>query len=140
MKKSLIIILLAVFSMAAFAEPDSKFDPRQYKSELRTYIVARAGLTPQEASKFFKLFDEMKEKQRGYYRKIGQYMNARPMSEKDCLRAIKERDRLDIEIKHLQQTYDAKFLKVVPATKLLEIFKAEEEFNRTAFKKMSRNR
>ena len=85
-------------------------------------------------------FDELKEKQRVYFRKAGHAMHSRPMTEKDCLKAIKERDRSELEIKRLQQEYDAKFLKVVSACKLYEIIKAEEDFNRSAFRKMQRKK
>lgn len=140
MRRLLFLLIVVMCSMAVNADPDSNFDPRQYRVALRQFIVARAGLTPQEATKFFKLYDEMKEKQRGYFRKIGQSMRCRPMTDDECARIIKERDRYELEMKRLQQTYDLKYLKVVPASKLYEIIKAEEEFNRTAFKNMSRRR
>ncbi len=139
-RKLLFLLVVTACSMAVHADPDSNFDPRQYKTALRQFITARAGLTQQEATRFFVLFDELKEKQRCFFRKIGNAMRGRPMTEKDCLKAIKERDRCELEIKRLQQDYDAKFLKVIPACKLYEVIKAEEEFNRTAFKNMSRRK
>lgn len=140
MKRLFLSLVVALCTLAASADPDTNFNPKQYKSALRQYITARAGLTQTEANKFFVLFDELKEKQRVYFRKAGHAMHSRPMTEKDCLKAIKERDRSELEIKRLQQEYDAKFLKVVSACKLYEIIKAEEDFNRSAFRKMQRKK
>jgi saccharopine dehydrogenase-like NADP-dependent oxidoreductase len=56
-----------------------------------------------------------------------------------CKNAIQERDRLDVQIKELQQTYHEKFMKVLPARKVFSIIKAEENFHRQAFRRAAKH-
>ena len=41
-------------------------------------------------------------------------------------------------MKQLQQEYHSRFLYILPASKVLRILKAEEQFHRQAFKKVNK--
>lgn len=130
-------VAMMLCSASLKADPNCKFDPKQYRQALQQYITAQARLTPQEAARFFPIYDEMRAKQRVIFRSLSTYRKGKPDSEKECLRVIREHDKNEIEMKRLQQTYHSKFLKVISASKLFEVIKAEESFNRKAFKKVS---
>ena len=81
------------------------FDPARYKAEMEQFIVREACLTPQEASVFFPIFDEMKRKERTLRNHISALRRVKPATEQGCAEAVRKRDALEIQIKELQQQY-----------------------------------
>jgi hypothetical protein len=56
------------------------------------------------------------------------------------MKAIKERDDIDLEMKHIQKTYHERFLDLLPASKVYAVLKAEDKFYRHAFRRFNRNK
>lgn len=142
MKKYLLIfiMLIGIVSMG-FAHPGGprgqrKFDPKRFEIEMRQYISSKAGLTPKEAADFFPVFDEMQQKQRMLFDKMRQYRFVNTNDNNASLEAIKGMDEIDLQIKELQRQYHLKFCQVLPAGKVLQVIKADEEFHRLCFKRM----
>lgn len=128
------VMFLAVPAMADTPENSRpKFDPERFEASLEQFITTKAGLTPQEAGRFFPIYREMQSKIRMYFNEMKRLHHTdikdNVMSEK----AIRRIDVIDIEIKRIQQKYHNSFLKILPAGKVLEILKAEEKFHRQAF-------
>lgn len=130
-----IVIIGAALSMSAQDKPHSKFSPEKFRAELEQFITKDACLTPTEASKFFPLYDEMGKKQRFLFDRMRQMGKNKPADEAGCRDVIKQRDQMDIELKKIQQTYHEKFLKVLSASKLFDVIRAEEKFHRRMLKK-----
>ena len=102
------------------------FDPKKFQAELEQYITTNAALTPGEAAKKMRmLFDEMRR---------SRHIN--PKDNEACEEAIRRQDEIDIQLKQLQQEYHARFLTVLPASKVLSVIRAEEKFHRQAFRRM----
>lgn len=97
----------------------------------------KAGLTPCEASKFFPVYSEMMKKHRALHEKIRSLKRIKPVGEADCKRNIQSRDKLEIEIRQLQKTYHARFMQILPASKVYDVLKAEDQFHRQAFKRVA---
>jgi len=112
------------------------FDPKRFEAELEQYIVTKAALTPQESAKFFPLYRKMGKKMRMLFDEMRRYHHVNPKDNDACAEAIRRQDEIDIELKQLQQEYHAKFMIILPASKVLSIIKAEGEFHRQAFRKM----
>lgn len=106
----------------------------QYDRQLEQFIVQDAMLTPQEAADFFPVFEEMRQKQRVIYDELKRKGREYPISDEDCEEAIRDRDRLEIELKEIQQTYHNKFLSLLPASKVIRILNAEDRFHRDMLK------
>lgn len=121
------------------AQKRPKFNPQRFETELEQYITTEACLTPQEAAEFFPLYKEMREKQRSYFLKAGQYRHIDYRDNELCEKAIRELDENEIQMKKIQQSYHIKFLKKLPAGKVLKIWRAEEKFHRKAFSKAAGN-
>lgn len=134
-----ILLTLIVFGAAVFASAQdknrSKFSPERFRADLEQFITKDACLTPTEASKFFPLYDEMGKKQRVIFDRMRQLGKNKPADEAGCRDVIKQRDQMDVELKKIQQTYHEKFLKVLPASKLFDVIRAEERFHRRMLKK-----
>ena len=140
MKKLLVFaVLMFVVALGASAEEQQKFSPEKFQADLEQYITTEAGLTNEEAAKFFPLYREMQQKQRVVYNKIHELFKL-PHDEASCKRAIQRRDQLEIELKQIAQTYHNKFLRVIPASKVIGTIVAEDKFHRRAFRNIGKRR
>ena len=141
MKKLLVFaVLMLMVVLGASAEEQQKFSPEKFQADLEQYITTDAGLTNEEAAKFFPLYREMQQKQRVVYNKMHELFKL-PHDEASCKRAVQRRDQLEIELKQIAQTYHNKFLRVLPASKVIGTIIAEDKFHRRAFRKFGqRNR
>lgn len=119
-------------------EEQKKFDPERYQRELEAFICREACLTKQEAQAIFPLFREMQQKQRAIYMKKKVFDKAALCDNKAAEAVILAYDERELAIKKLQQQYHKQFIKVVPATKVLKLIRAEERFNRNMMRKFSR--
>ena len=63
-----------------------------------------------------------------------------PQDEASCLKAIRERDEMELEMKRILQTYHNRFLEMLPASKVYAIIQAEDRFHRRMLKRWSHNR
>lgn len=135
----LAVALMLVTTLALAAQeakkPRPPFDPKRFEAELEQFITVHASLTPQEASKFFPVYRQMMKKMRAHFDEMRRYHFVNPADERGCADAIRRQDELDIEMKQLQQEYHNRFMYILPASKVLSIIKAEEEFHRQAFKR-----
>ena len=140
MRKLLVsTVLMLMVVLGAQAEEQQKFSPEKFQADLEQYITTEAGLTNDEAAKFFPLYREMQQKQRVVYNKIHELFKL-PHDEASCKRAIQRRDQLEIELKQIAQTYHNKFLRVIPASKVIGTIVAEDKFHRRAFRKFGQQR
>ena len=140
MKKLLVFaVLMFVVALGASAEEQQKFSPEKFQADLEQYITTEAGLTNEEAAKFFPLYREMQQKQRVVYNKMHELFKL-PHDEASCKRAVQRRDQLEIELKQIAQNYHNKFLRVIPASKVIGTIIAEDKFHRRAFRKIGQQR
>ena len=140
MKKIVVsVVLMLMVILGANAEEQQKFSPEKFQADLEQFITTEAGLTNEEAAKFFPLYREMQQKQRVVYNKIHELFKL-PHDEASCKRAIQRRDQLEIELKQIAQTYHNKFLRVIPASKVIGTIVAEDKFHRRAFRKFGQQR
>lgn len=118
----------------SFSQGNKKFNPARFEADLEKFITTEAHLTQSEASKFFPLYREMRQKQMAYFKKDRDlFKNIKSTDNKACENAIKQHDANEIAIKKIQSTYHSKFLKVLAPTKILQIIKAEDKFHRQLF-------
>jgi len=64
----------------------------------------------------------------------------KPATEEGCAAAIRERDKLDIELKQLEQSYHKKMMQVLPASKVYDAIRAESQFHRRMMKGWQKGR
>ena len=125
--------------MSVAAQRPKQFDPAKFEAELEQHITTQAGLTPQEASRFFPIYREMRKKQMALMGSDRRHKHVDPNDDKACAEAIRQHDSKDIEVKELQQAFHNKFLKILPAGKVFRIIRAEEQFHRQVFKRVAKH-
>ena len=134
----MIMLIIIVSSMSALAQ-EQKFDPAKFDAEQQQFITREAGLTEKEAAQFFPLFREMQAKQRAIYERQRKLGFNKPSDEKGCEMSIREHDKIDLELKQIQQTYHIKFMKVLPASKVYDVLRAEDKFFRMKLRSWGNN-
>lgn len=143
MKRICIILFASMLLMGVSAQENNqqqqRFSPERFDAEIQEYITREACLNAQEVAKFFPIYKEMMAKQREVFEKQRQLAINKPQDEAGCLKAIKNRDEYDLELKRIQQTYHNRFLESLSASKVYDILKAEDRFHRHMMKNWGRN-
>ena len=139
LRRYIISILLVLCGILAIAQEPKKFDPAQFEADLEQFVVTEARLTPAESAEFFPLYREMRKKQMAYFCDHRRWHYIDEADDKACADAIRRLDNNDLEIKRLQQAYHEKFLRILPASKVYRIIKAEDKFHRQQFKRIHAN-
>lgn len=139
LRRYIISILLVLCGVLAIAQEPKKFDPAQFEADLEQFVTTEARLTPAESAEFFPLYREMRKKQMAYFCDHRRWHYVDEADDKACADAIRRLDNNDLEIKRLQQAYHEKFLRILPASKVYRIIKAEEKFHRQQFKRIHAN-
>ena len=134
-RRYIIVLLVLLCSVVAMAQEPKKFDPVQFEANLEQFVATEARLTPAESATFFPLYREMRKKQMAYFGDHRRLHIIGELDDKVCAEAIRRMDKNDLEVKRLQQLYHEKFLRILPASKVFRIIKAEEKFHRQQFKR-----
>jgi hypothetical protein len=133
MKKSFLILACLMLAMTGMAQ-EQKFSPEKFEADMEAFITKEAKFNENEAAKFFPLFKEMHQKQRGLYTKMRNYGKEKPATDDACAAAIRERDKLNMELRQLEQTYHKKMMQVVSPSKVYDAIRAENKFHRQMMK------
>lgn len=117
------------------------FNPEKFKKDLSEYVTRAAGLTCDEAKKFFPVYFEYKDKQRNLEHQKGRSLRAaadQNMNDRDCKRILKNIVELDEKLARIEEQYFARFEKIVGPKKFLKVLVAERSFGRETFRKMTK--
>ena len=130
-----LFLLITLLTCFLNIQAQEKFDPAKFKIDRQRFITQEAGLTQQEAARFFPLYNEMSDKMQAVHKQIRSLYKSKPTSEAACRRIIEQRDAYEVKMKEIERTYHVKFMRVLSAQKLYEVLGAEMRFYRNAFKK-----
>ena len=128
MKKVLLLFILLMSLTQASAQFGNmpKFDPQQFQANMEQFITTEAALSPKQAEAFFPVYREMQKKQRVLF---DQQRRLRA----GCRDAIQKSDDCELQLKEIQLQYHKKFMKILPASKVYDVLRAEEKFHRQIF-------
>lgn len=141
MKQTAIVIILQLLMVVSVSAQghQQKFSPEKFDADMEKFVAAQAKLTQQESDKFFPLFREMHQKQRAVYHKIRQATKQKPADDKACEATLKLCDKLNIELREIEQSYHQKMMKAIPAQKVYDAIIAESEFHRHSMRGFQSN-
>ena len=112
MKKSLLTFLFVLATINVVAQPPHKFSPEKFQTELENFITSEASLSKIESAAFFPVYRELRKKQRTIFEQIIKHKKANPADNEAATEAIK----------------------MLPATTVFKILKAEDKFHRQLIK------
>ena len=142
---TIVCILLTLSVSAQDRRPNrsGQFSPAEYAKQQREFFTQNAGLTQEEADAFFPIYNELQQKKREINREIRMAMRQEggaEMSEEQSLKTIDARANANIRIAELEKEYLKKFKEVLPASKILKVQNAEEQFNSQILKDIQQSR
>lgn len=130
---------MSSFAMSAHEPGDKgnrRFDPQKFEKHLECYVLGKMKLSQKETTVFLPLFRQKRKAEVTIMDKGRKSRRQRPVSEKDWAEAIRAFDNDEVKLKKVQQIYHEKMLKVLPASKVMTMIRAEEDFHRETFSKM----
>ena len=120
-----------------------QFSAAEYWQQQKAFFTEKAGLTEEESNAFFPLYNELQQKKRELSRETRHFMSeaaAAGASEEQSLKAIEAQAETNIKIAELEKEYLKKFKEVLPASKILKVQNAEEQFNSQILKDIQQSR
>lgn len=133
MKHILITTLLISFCLNINAQSQSqKFNPKVFQQRFESFTAEKAGFTKEEASQFFALYNEMKSKERLFYRQYNEILkntHSDECDEKTISEKVAKMNQLNNESAKLEVEYYKKFKKIISDRKYFKFKKAEMLFH-----------
>jgi len=131
----LFFISLSTFAQQGVLREKMQQKKDQVKSMKIAFLTNELKLTPDEAATFWPLFNEFEEKQKAVRKnKIKNYIdrsqNAEKLSEKEAQNLLNQMETAEEEVHQLRKNFIANLKGVLPATKILKLKGAEEEFSK----------
>ncbi|MCL9805268.1 sensor of ECF-type sigma factor [Flavobacterium amniphilum] len=144
MKKTytLFLLLLTVFAFGQDAEERIE----RVKALRIAYISDQLDLTPEEAQKFWPLFNQFDDKQTELHKQKRQLMiklrpgNATTLSEKESAKLIEEDERIENQMQQNKRQLAKDLQGVIPNQKILMLRQIEIEFKQKLLKQIQKRR
>ncbi len=142
MKTAKLLTTLAfLFTIVAMGQPRLNQKREQIKALKIAYITDELKLTPEEATKFWPLFNAYEEKQKSFRKeRIRSFMdqsgtsNIDKMTEKEAASILNDIENSEEDAYQNRKKFVASLKPILPATKILKLKKAEEGFNKKLLK------
>ncbi len=135
-----ILALTLFLSLTSFAQNGKFFKEKKekVKSMKIAYITNELELTPDEATKFWPLFNAFEDKQQEVKRlKLKAFLDKTStssfdkLSEKEASNLLIQIESYDDDLYTSKKKFIASLKGVLPSTKILRLKRAEENFNKT---------
>jgi|ADurb_Cas_02_Slu_FD_contig_91_625867_length_906_multi_3_in_0_out_0_1 hypothetical protein len=145
MKKYLLIFVLFLSIIPAISAHEGERDPRprlspaEFRAKMQEFITRDAGLTDDEAARFFPLYFKLDDQRRAINDRSWQLVH---QGDNDNLSEAQYKGIIDgiysnrIAIDKLEKEYTARFHKIVSYKKILRIHRSEIRFNRFLLREM----
>jgi len=139
--KNILTIILMLFIINSFGQGRFKQKREQIKALKVAYITDELNLTPDEATKFWPLYNAYEDKQRELRQeKIRSYMDRMEngetdkMNEKEAATLLAQMESAEDELYQSRKKFIASLKNVISPVKIIKLKKAEEGFNRKLLK------
>lgn len=138
MKPILIALSFICLCLPLSAQKDGTCSHSDFMKKKQAYLAEKAGLTQQEAADFFPIYfklQQLKKENNEAAWQIAKKVNKdKQATESDYEKAIKAFIEADQKNAELEKTYLEKGSKIIPASKIFKIIRAEIMFNRNMLK------
>lgn len=134
--KYILILILLLTSLGVFSQSGKD----KVESLLIGFITKQVNLSPDEAQKFWPLYNEYLDKlsssRREFKKQFSKFESEENLSEKDAEAYITAEINLKQRESELFKEYYEKFKKVIPSKKVVRLRKAEDDFKRELLKQL----
>lgn len=140
MKKLLVILLILVQGVGFAQEKLSEEKRKEFESQKIAFFTQELDLSPEEAVKFWPLYNEMRKKMRdaegNMRKKAREIRDAKEVSEEVYKQAIMDMLAYEQKVQGVKKEYYQKMLQVIPASKLWKLDEADRKFHRQLFERL----
>ena len=138
----LLIVSIFLISIASFGQNRPlrerfKEKKEQVKALKVAFITTELNLTPEEAAKFWPIFNAFEDKQQEIKKQKLRALLDRTdgnaidkLSEKEAATLLTQMESTEDELYQLKKKFVASLKGILPATKILKLKKAEEQFSK----------
>ncbi len=134
-----ISVLLIGFCLHVGAQGRPHFSKEEFQAKQKNYLTKKAGLTPEEAEKFFVLYFDLQEKKRKMNNKVNKMIDAAKKQSSHETNYGSMVDRIinsRIEADKLERSYIAQYKKFLSDKKIYKLITAEMTFHLELLKEM----
>lgn len=142
--QKLVVLCLVLAASTTFAQKEKNFEKQKEKIEAQkiAFITQKLDLTPDEAQKFWPVYNEFNNKRKEIMNKHHEQIKIckNDSLNIDALTDKQAEELTDQEIKHMQQMldlkkeYHSKFKAVLTPKKLLKLYQADKDFKKDLVK------
>lgn len=128
---ALLLLFIGVASTAS-AQRRSEEEIKKIQDAKVAIITNRLNLTPEQSTGFWPMYNEYSQRRREIHRAQRKIINdkkAEGQNDEAVLSNLKEVQELRQKELDLEKEYQNKFLKVITASQVIELYKAERTFN-----------
>lgn len=132
----LVLIIIFLLSIQVFAQPPRGEKKEQIKALKVGFITTELALTSDEASKFWPIFNAFEDKQFELRHQKMKAFKGRTdsdldkMSEKEASTLLAQMETNEDELYQARKKFIASLRGVLPSVKIIQLKKAEDDFNR----------
>ncbi|WP_229240284.1 hypothetical protein [Dyadobacter sp. SG02] len=126
------LLFIGAVSTTANAQRRSEEEIKKIQDAKVAIITNRLNLTPEQSTGFWPMYNEYSQKRREIHRAQRKIINdkkAEGQNDEAVLNNLKEVQELRQKELDLEKEYQNKFLKVITASQVIELYKAERTFN-----------
>lgn len=126
-----------------FGQRRSEDEIQQIQSAKVAMITNRLNLTPEQSANFWPVYNEFSEKRRALnrqQRKIIHEKRETGTTDESVLNNLTEIQEIKQKQLDLEKEYQEKFMKVITASQVAELYKAEANFNEMLLQRLRQNR
>lgn len=145
------VFVLSVLTFSAVMTVNPVFAQRKTEEELKqiqdakvAVITNRLNLTSEQSTEFWPIYNEYSHKRRDIHRAqrklIGDKKSSGTVTDEQVLANLKDVQDLRQKELDLEKEYQIRFLKVISATQLAELYKAEKSFNDMLLQRLRQRR
>lgn len=144
--KKIITLFLLVLSVGLFAQDKKQDRIERIKALKVAYISDRLDLKPDEAEKFWPVFNQFEERQFELHKQKRQLMiklkpeNTKNLSDKEMTALMDDDDRLETEIQSNKKKLAKDLQGIIPNQKILMLKQLEIEFKHKLLEQMKNKR
>jgi len=129
---ALLLLFIGAVSTTANAQRRSEEEIKKIQDVKVAIITNRLNLTPEQSTGFWPMYNEYAQRRREIHRAQRKIINdkkAEGQNDEAVLSNLKEVQELRQKELDLEKEYQNKFLKVITASQVIELYKAERTFN-----------